>query len=170
MKKISKEPKVYTYIRVGNIEQMDYLIKEEINDPNVQDIVGLYIRSGNMSDMELREDIQKQEQQLDAFCKENKIKNKIKYIDIKKSSNSDERPAFNKMKEDLKNGKINEIVVTSASKLYRNAIKSKEFYDYCKSKNVGVFPIDMDDYIDNFVYDWQDIQNKTQEIENELEV
>ncbi len=117
--KNNKTPRAAVYMRVGNIEQLDYHIEEKINNKVENRIVGLYIRVGCDNDAGMRYSIDQQRKMLDDYCKKNHIGNRIEYIDIGKSALAKDRKALQKMINDIKIGKIDEIIVTDISKLFR---------------------------------------------------
>lgn len=118
-----KTPRFTTYTRVGNIEQLEYYTEEKINNKLQERVVGEYIRVGSDNDDAIRYNINKQREVLEDYCKKNNIQNRIEYIDIGKSGLDENRKALQQMINDIKERKINEIIVTDISKLYRNPIK-----------------------------------------------
>lgn len=121
--KNNKTPRVAMYMRVGNIEQLDYNIEEKINNKVQNKIVGLYIRVGCDYEAGMRYSIDQQRKMLDDYCKENHIENRIEYIDIGKSGLAKDRKALQQMINDIKIGKIDEIIVTDISKLFREPLE-----------------------------------------------
>lgn len=149
--KIENDMKVAGYIRVGNIEQLNYYVKEEIEN-NVDNVVGIYMRSGLQDGDQVNEDIYGQRNKLEEYCKNNNIHNKILYIDVRKSGISDDRIALKKMTDDIEKGKINKVIVTSPTKLFRDIKKMCNFVGYGNYKNVEIFSLDSGN-INNNYYD-----------------
>lgn len=132
---------VGTYARVGNIGQLDYYVKEKIEN-NVESIVGLYMRSGQKDEDEVNKDIYSQQEKLEKFCEENNIHNRKLYIDVRKSGMSIDRKALKQMSDDIDKGIIKKVIVTSPSKLYRDIIKLYDFIGFANYKNVEVNSLD----------------------------
>lgn len=70
-----------------------------------------------------------------------------------------ERKDFNKLKEDIKKGKIKEIYVWDFDRLFRNRLKFKEFLSYLKLYKVKLY---------SYNQDWIDNINKIPEPWNEI--
>lgn len=138
-----KDIKVAFYMRVGNIEQLDHYIKEEKDDENDNNMVGLYIRSGLQDGDEVNSDIYSQESKLEKYCKENNILNRTLYIDVRKSGRSDERIAYKQMIEDINEGIINKVIITSLSKLSRSHKQLIDFADVVGGNKIEVFALDV---------------------------
>lgn len=115
-----KQINVAMYARVGNIEQLEYYIDKKIKNPKQKDIVALYMRTNIEKNTEDNDDFNYQKKTLEEYCKKNNIENTIQYIDFRKSGLSEDRKALKMLKEDLKIGVVNKVVVTDFSKLYRN--------------------------------------------------
>ena len=167
--------KVEMYCRVGNIEQLDYDVKEEIENPQEKNIVALYIRVSCISKDENISDFYKQKEMLEEYCKKNNIKNRILYIDVKKSGLSKDRQALKRMKADLTKGKINKIVITSASKLYRDIEELYKLVNYSNKKGVEIFALDCGiirdpiyDFIDKIEKDVEQLKQPN-EVNDEIE-
>ena len=148
------------YMRVGNIEQLDYYVKEEIEN-KVENVVGLYIRSGQKDGEQVNNDIYLQQEKLEKFCKDNNIHNKIFYIDVRQSGISTDRKALKQMSEDIDKGIINKVIVTSPSKLYRDITNMCDFIGFTNYRNVEIYSLDSGN-INNNLYGWL-IQNKVKE-------
>lgn len=152
--KNEQRKKVGFYMRVGNMNQLDYDVITNIENKNEPNVVGLYIHSECKDSKGLQYNIYSQKKQLEEYCEKNGIENKVIYIDIGKSALSKDRPALNKMKEDIKNGKINNVLITTASKLFRNMEDMMKFINYCKKRDVAIFSLDagfVKDTFDNFL-------------------
>jgi len=111
---------VAMYIRVNKIHQLDYFVKEKISNNIQNKVVGLYMRTNATDDIEIDNSIYKQTRILEQYCKENNIINRIEYVDISKSGLSKDRKALQQMINDIKSKKINTIIVTDVTKLFRN--------------------------------------------------
>lgn len=168
-------PQMAIYARVGNIEQLDYYIEEKINNKLQNKVAGLYIRVGCGNDTGMRYSIDQQRKILDDYCKENHIENRIEYIDIGKSALAKDRKALQKMIEDIKNKKINTIIVKDFARLFRNFIEAKEFLTEDFMENIEIICLDnpTEDFRD--IYSKfediirKEIQNAEEEIEEEIE-
>ena len=134
--------KVASYMRTGNIEQLDYYIKEEKDDEKDNNMVGLYIRTEFQNGDEVDTDIYSQESKLEKYCKENNILNRTLYIDVGKSALADERIAYKQMIEDINNGSINKVIITSLSKLSRSLKQLKDFANVIGDNEIEVFALD----------------------------
>lgn len=156
--KNNKTPRVAMYMRVGNIEQLDYHIEEKINNKVEKRIVGLYIRVDCDNDAGMRYSIDLQRKMLDDYCKENHIENRIEYIDIGKSGLAKDRKALQKMIEDIKDKKINTIIVKDFARLFRNFIEAKEFLKEDFMENIEII------CLDNSIEDVRDIDSKFEDI------
>ncbi len=165
-RKDDSKKQIFMYARVGNIEQLDYYIKEEIKDRNDKNVVGLYIRSGCMDDDGLRANIYTQTHKLEEYCKSNNITNFIKYIDINKSAKADDRLAFKRMIADIDKGIINKVIVTSTSRLFRDIIKLSNFEEYSKAKNIDVISLDIGLIFDEY-RDWRDNEYSEKKMNDE---
>lgn len=156
--KNNKTPQVAMYMRVGNIEQLDYHIEEKINNKLQNKIAGLYIRVGCNNDAGMRYSIDQQRKMLDDYCKKNHIENRIEYIDIGKSAIAKDRKALQKMIEDIKNKKINTIIVKDFARLFRNFIEAKDFLKEDFMENIEII------CLDNSIEDVRDIDSKFEDI------
>lgn len=116
-----KQKGAVMYMRVNKIHQLDYFIKEKINNNNNNNkVVGLYMRTNATDDVAIDNSIHKQTRILEQYCNENNILNIIEYVDISKSGLSKDRKALQQMINDIKSQKINTIIVTDVTKLFRN--------------------------------------------------
>ena len=156
--KNNKTPRVAMYMRVGNIEQLDYHIEEKINNKVQNKIVGLYIRVDCDNDAGMRYSIDLQRKMLDDYCKKKHIENRIEYIDIGKSGLAKDRKALQKMIEDIKDKKINTIIVKDFARLFRNFIEAKEFLKEDFMENIEII------CLDNSIEDVRDIDSKFEDI------
>ena len=162
-----KKTRVVTYMRVGNIEQLEYYVKEDIEN-KVENIVGLYMRTNLQKGDDVNNDIYEQQRQLEKYCEDNKIHNKIFYIDVIKSGLSTNIKAFEQMITDIKDGVISKVIVTTPSKISRNAKQMIDFFDILENKDVEVLALDSGtinfDYSKNIIQDckkiMQDIKEK----------
>lgn len=126
--KEDKEKRVAAmYARVGKIGQLSSLIEEKIENKLSPIVVGEYIRVGGGTTDSRTYSVYNQQNRLEEYCKSHNIINRIRYIDIGMSGLDFERTSLKKMIEDLKNKKINTILVTDISRLFRNPIQAKEF-------------------------------------------
>ena len=164
--------KAVMYVRVGNIEQLDYSVTKTIEDRNDNNVVGLYIRSGCNYENELKADLYSQINKLEEYCKENNIKNIVKYVDINRSANSDDRLALKRMIADIEKGVINSVIITSPSKLFRDAIKLHDFIDNCVSRKIEIVLLD-NGIIKDKLYSWEELKDtnieKREVFENDIE-
>lgn len=142
--------RIATYTRVGNIEQLEYYIDERIENKDDKNIVALYMRTNQVDGDKVNEDIYSQRDKLEDYCKKHNIANRIHYIDIRKSGISNDRIALNKLIEDLKIGKIKQIIVTDISKLHRDLTKMLELFSNDYMKNIDVISIKGDCINKNF--------------------
>lgn len=90
--------------------------------------VGIYIRLSKEDEEKEKysesESIQNQRALLMQYIKENKLNFIAEYVDDGISGTSFDRPGFNKMIEDIENGKINMVITKDLSRLGRNYVQS----------------------------------------------
>lgn len=125
----SNKLNVAMYMRVGNIEQLDFYIEEKIKNKLQNKVAAIYIRTNCNDDKGIRYNIDLQRKLLEDYCKQNHIENIVEYIDIGKSANTKDRKAFQQMIDDIKNKKINIIIVKDITRLFRNPIEAKAFLE-----------------------------------------
>ena len=106
----SKRYHCFTYCKVENKEQIENYEK-----------VGIYIRNNSMAEISLTE-IMKEKEMLDKYCNENAYNIIKEYIDQGYSALDNNRPALNKMLDDIKTGEIDVIVVRNIATLFREPI------------------------------------------------
>ena len=100
--------------------------------------VGMYIRlSREDGDKQESESIGNQRNIISRFIKENNLKCVSEYVDDGVSGTTFDRPSFNRMIEDVENGKINMIITKDLSRLGRDYIKTGYYIEnYFPEKNV----------------------------------
>ena len=95
---------------------------------NIDYKVGIYIRLSKEDEEKEKysesESIQNQRTLLMQYIKENKLNFIAEYVDDGVSGTSFDRPAFNKMIEDIEQGKINMVITKDLSRLGRNYVQS----------------------------------------------
>lgn len=89
--------------------------------------VAIYIRTG--AKVEGLDAVKFQKDRVEEYCEDLKVKIKEEYIDDGYSTFSENRPAYNKLLEDLKNGKIDMVITANMSRLSRS---QKEMLDILK--------------------------------------
>ena len=134
--------KALTYMRVGNIEQLDYYIDEKIENKKDKNMVSLYMRTNKVDEDMINADIYFQRDKLEKYCKKNNIVNRVYYIDVRKNGVSEDREALDKLIEDIKAGKIKQIVVTNISRLFRNPSKITSLLENNYMKNIDIITLD----------------------------
>ena len=137
-----QEHKSVTYMRVGNIEQLDHYIDEKIENKKDKNMVALYMRTNRVDGDMINADIYSQRDKLEEYCKKNNIVNRTYYIDVRKNGLSEDREALDKLIEDIKAGKIKQIVVTNISRLFRNPSKITSLLENNYMKNVDIITLD----------------------------
>lgn len=162
------ENQIAMYTRVGKIEQLEDCIEEKIENIEDREVVALYIRTNLVNGDEVNTDIYSQRDKLEEFCKKNNIRNRILYIDIRKSGLDKNRKAMNQMISDIKSKKVNGIIVTDIAKLYRNPSEfiNLLFKDFMKNVEVT----SLDDSVENFknlLKTIKEIEQKAQEEDEE---
>lgn len=165
---IFNENQIAMYTRVGKIEQLEDYIEEKIENIEDREVVALYIRTNLVNGDEVNTDIYSQRDKLEEFCKKNNIRNRILYIDIRKSGLDKNRKAMNQMISDIKSKKVNGIIVTDIAKLYRNPSEfiNLLFKDFMKNVEVT----SLDDSVENFknlLKTIKEIEQKAQEEDEE---
>ena len=107
----------------------------------------IYIRTDIKPNNEI-DTLKVQEERLEEYCMEKKIKIKEKYIDLGVDDLKKERKEYERMIRDIDNGNINLIVVTTLSRIARNA---KEFEEIIKKKedyNIRIIASDSNEEIE----------------------
>lgn len=137
-KKNREEKKGAFYMRVGNIDQLDYYIDERIENSKQKNTVALYMRTNAVDGDKVNADIYSQRDRLEEYCKKHNITNRVHYIDVRKNGLSEDREALDKLIEDIKEGKIKQIVVTNISRLFRNMAKITSLFENNFMKNVDI--------------------------------
>ena len=113
---------------------------------NIDYRVGIYIRLSKEDEEKEKysesESIQNQRTLLMQYIKENKLNFISEYVDDGVSGTSFDRPAFNKMIEDIEQGKINMIITKDLSRLGRNYVQSGYYTEtYFPEHNVRYIAI-----------------------------
>ena len=113
---------------------------------NIDYKVGIYIRLSKEDEEKEKysesESIQNQRTLLMQYIKENKLNFISEYVDDGVSGTSFDRPAFNKMIEDIEQGKINMIITKDLSRLGRNYVQSGYYTEtYVPEHNVRYIAI-----------------------------
>ena len=108
--------------------------------------VGIYIRLSKEDEEKEKysesESIQNQRALLMQYIKENKLNFIAEYVDDGVSGTSFDRPGFNKMIEDIENGKINMVITKDLSRLGRNYVQSGYYTEtYFPEHNVRYIAI-----------------------------
>lgn len=108
--------------------------------------VGIYIRLSKEDEEKEKysesESIQNQRALLMQYIKENKLNFIAEYVDDGISGTSFDRPGFNKMIEDIENGKINMVITKDLSRLGRNYVQSGYYTEtYFPEHNVRYIAI-----------------------------
>ena len=130
------------YARVGNIEQLEYYIDEKIENKKQKRAVALYMRTNRVDGDMVNADIYSQRNRLEDYCKKHNITNRVHYIDVRKNGLSEEREALDKLIEDIKAGKIKQIIVTDIARLFRNPTKIASLFENNYMKNVDIITLD----------------------------
>lgn len=144
----------------------EYLIKEKIIDRSDNNIVGLYIRTNEKKDISVNEAVLNQIKELEDYCKSKNINNKVYYIDVGKSSLDKNRKALQQMISDIKENKINMVLVTDLAKFSRKPLEVETLLleDYMKVINI----ISLDQSIEDLLKNRENLINtilKEQEVE-----
>ena len=113
---------------------------------NIDYKVGIYIRLSKEDEEKEKysesESIQNQRALLMQYIKENKLNFIAEYVDDGISGTSFDRPGFNKMIEDIENGKINMVITKDLSRLGRNYVQSGYYTEtYFPEHNVRYIAI-----------------------------
>mgnify|MGYP000401643718 CR=1 FL=1 len=108
--------------------------------------VGIYIRLSKEDEEKEKysesESIQNQRALLMQYIKENKLNFIAEYVDDGISGTCFDRPGFNKMIEDIENGKINMVITKDLSRLGRNYVQSGYYTEtYFPEHNVRYIAI-----------------------------
>ena len=113
---------------------------------NIDYKVGIYIRLSKEDEEKEKysesESVQNQRTLLMEYIKENKLNFISEYVDDGVSGTSFDRPAFNKMIEDIEQGKINMVITKDLSRLGRNYVQSGYYTEtYFPEHNVRYIAI-----------------------------
>ena len=134
----------YTNYDLNNVK-IDNLYENTQNTENsksAEHIVALYIRVANGTYDEVKSSISKQKKELIDYCKLNDIDNIEVYIDEYASGLDNDRASLKKMVNDIKDGKINEIVITNLTRLFRKPLDLYELLSEDFMRNVKVTSLD----------------------------
>ena len=113
---------------------------------NIDYRVGIYIRLSKEDEEKEKysesESVQNQRTLLMQYIKENKFNFVAEYVDDGVSGTSFDRPAFNKMIDDIEQGKINIVITKDLSRLGRNYVQSGYYTEtYFPEHNVRYIAI-----------------------------
>ncbi len=113
---------------------------------NIDYKVGIYIRLSKEDEEKEKysesESVQNQRTLLMEYIKENKLNFISEYVDDGVSGTSFDRPAFNKMIDDIEQGKINMVITKDLSRLGRNYVQSGYYTEtYFPEHNVRYIAI-----------------------------
>lgn len=113
---------------------------------NIDYKVGIYIRLSKEDEEKEKysesESVQNQRTLLMQYIKENKFNFVAEYVDDGVSGTSFDRPAFNKMIDDVEQGKINMVITKDLSRLGRNYVQSGYYTEtYFPEHNVRYIAI-----------------------------
>ena len=113
---------------------------------NIDYKVGIYIRLSKEDEEKEKysesESVQNQRTLLMEYIKENKLNFISEYVDDGVSGTSFDRPAFNKMIEDIEQGKVNMVITKDLSRLGRNYVQSGYYTEtYFPEHNVRYIAI-----------------------------
>ena len=113
---------------------------------NIDYRVGIYIRLSKEDEEKEKysesESVQNQRTLLMQYIKENKFNFVAEYVDDGVSCTSFDRPAFNKMIDDIEQGKINMVITKDLSRLGRNYVQSGYYTEtYFPEHNVRYIAI-----------------------------
>ena len=113
---------------------------------NIDYRVGIYIRLSKEDEEKEKysesESVQNQRTLLMQYIKENKFNFVAEYVDDGVSGTSFDRPAFNKMIDDIEQGKINMVITKDLSRLGRNYVQSGYYTEtYFPEHNVRYIAI-----------------------------
>ena len=113
---------------------------------NIEYKVGIYIRLSKEDEEKEKysesESVQNQRTLLMQYIKENKFNFVAEYVDDGVSGTSFDRPAFNKMIDDVEQGKINMVITKDLSRLGRNYVQSGYYTEtYFPEHNVRYIAI-----------------------------
>ena len=113
---------------------------------NIDYKVGIYIRLSKEDEEKEKysesESVQNQRTLLMQYIKENKFNFVAEYVDDGVSGTSFDRPAFNKMIDDIEQGKINMVITKDLSRLGRNYVQSGYYTEtYFPEHNVRYIAI-----------------------------
>ena len=113
---------------------------------NIDYGVGIYIRLSKEDEEKEKysesESVQNQRTLLMQYIKENKFNFVAEYVDDGVSGTSFDRPAFNKMIDDIEQGKINMVITKDLSRLGRNYVQSGYYTEtYFPEHNVRYIAI-----------------------------
>lgn len=128
--------KAIEYARVGNIEQLEYLVEENIMSREQDKVVGIYVRANTS------ESIKQQESMLEDYCAEHNLDNTIKYIDIGKNGIDTERKALQQLIRDIKDKRISTVLVQNISRLFRKPTDANKFLNEKYMSGMEVISID----------------------------
>lgn len=134
----------YTNYDMNNvkIENLYESTTKKADSKSEEYVVALYIRVANGTYDEVKNSIFKQKKELKDYCKSNNIDNIVIYIDEYASGMDNDRVSLKKMINDIKLGKINEIIITDLSRLFRKPLELYKLLSEDFMRDVKVTSLD----------------------------
>ena len=129
----SYAPYFWEAIKIRYPEYMRYNCENKYN--TLENII-VYIRGVRDNS------IYKQKQEIENYCKRHNINFQNVYIDDGYSGTTMDRPEIKKIIEDIKNNKIDKILISSVDRISRNMSDWIEFTKLCNDKEVEIITID----------------------------
>jgi DNA invertase Pin-like site-specific DNA recombinase len=103
-------------------------------------IIAMYCRVANSIDDPFA--IRQQEKKVQTFAAENGYTIRAVYLDNGYSGLSADRPALLSLMGDIEAGKIERVIMTDASRLFRDPLQIAGFFDLCGRNDVAVTTIE----------------------------
>jgi DNA invertase Pin-like site-specific DNA recombinase len=110
----------------------------------VESPTALYCRTAGKTNPPDNTGTEKQKHRLLRFAKEHGYENPVLYIDNGESGITLDRPAMNRLTDDIKSGRVKTVIVTSADRIARNIGLLTEWVSFLKGAGVRCLSLDAD--------------------------
>ena len=104
-------------------------------EENLENVTALYIRYSAIEQSKDTNAIQVQYDAMRQYCSENNVQNPVVFIDDNFMGADGKRPAYQIMMEQLRNGKIKEVIVYSVDRISSTPTGVINFFKDCEKYN-----------------------------------
>ena len=120
--------------------KFDFPVYTEMEE-NLEDVTALYIHYSAIEQSKDTNAIKVQYDALKQYCSENNVQNPVVFIDDNFMGADGKRPAYQIMMEQLRNGKIKEVIVYSVDRISSTPTGVINFFKECKKYNFCFYVI-----------------------------